>query len=126
MQKLARSEKSAAYAADSGFLEAVLHGLSLPQKTLPSRFLYDEAGSALFERITELPEYYPTRTEIALLNSCGGESETACRAEPRLWNSVRVPAAKPSCCSEPSTAPAPTYRSIYPLPRFIPPRGASA
>jgi dimethylhistidine N-methyltransferase len=73
MQKLARSEETAAYAADSGFLEAVLHGLSLPQKALPSRFLYDEAGSALFERITELPEYYPTRTEIALLDSCGGE-----------------------------------------------------
>ncbi len=73
MQKLARLEKSAAHAADSGFLEAVLHGLSLPQKALPSRFLYDEAGSALFERITELPEYYPTRTEIAMLDSYGGE-----------------------------------------------------
>ena len=48
------------------------YGLSLPQKALPSRFFYDEAGSGLFEQITELPEYYPTRTEIALLKSSGG------------------------------------------------------
>ena len=71
MQKLARFE-TAVPAKDSDFLEAVLHGLSLPQKALPSRFFYDEAGSRLFERITELPEYYPTRAEIALLKSCGG------------------------------------------------------
>ncbi|MGO9544582.1 MAG: L-histidine N(alpha)-methyltransferase [Rhodomicrobium sp.] len=56
--------------ADSEFLEAVLHGLALPQKALPCRFFYDEAGSELFERITKLPEYYPTRTEIALLRCC--------------------------------------------------------
>lgn len=77
MQKLAKLESPAAYGASSDFLEAVLHGLSLPQKALPSRFFYDEAGSELFERITDLPEYYPTRAEIALLRSCGediGES----------------------------------------------------
>jgi dimethylhistidine N-methyltransferase len=56
--------------ADSGFLREVLRGLSLPQKALPSRFFYDERGSELFEDITRLPEYYPTRTEIALLKSC--------------------------------------------------------
>ena len=70
MQKLASPERSP-QAASGDFLEAVLEGLSLPQKALPSRFFYDEAGSALFERITALPEYYPTRTEIALLNSYG-------------------------------------------------------
>ncbi len=70
MQKLARSESTAALSASSDFREAVLHGLSLPQKALPSRFFYDEAGSGLFERITGLPEYYLTRTEIALLNEC--------------------------------------------------------
>jgi L-histidine Nalpha-methyltransferase len=57
--------------AEAGFLKEVLHGLSLPQKTLPSRFFYDERGSDLFEEITRLPEYYPTRTEIGLLKSYG-------------------------------------------------------
>ncbi|MGO9458710.1 MAG: L-histidine N(alpha)-methyltransferase [Rhodomicrobium sp.] len=59
--------------ATGGFREEVLRGLSLRQKALPSRFLYDKRGSELFERITELPEYYPTRTEIALLKSSGPE-----------------------------------------------------
>jgi dimethylhistidine N-methyltransferase len=53
------------------FLAEVLHGLSLPQKALPSRFFYDARGSELFERITELPEYYLTRTEIGLLKARG-------------------------------------------------------
>lgn len=55
-------------AASDRFLRDVLHGLSQPQKTLPSQYFYDEAGSVLFEQITELPEYYPTRTEIGILN----------------------------------------------------------
>ena len=45
----------------------VLEGLSRPRKRLPSKHLYDAEGSRLFEAITELPEYYPTRTEAALL-----------------------------------------------------------
>ena len=57
--------------ATKEFREAVLFGLSQKQKTVPSRFFYDSAGSELFERITELPEYYPTRAEIALLKACG-------------------------------------------------------
>ncbi len=57
--------------AGKEFLKEVLFGLSLPQKSLPSRYFYDARGSELFERITELPEYYPTRTEIGLLRSCG-------------------------------------------------------
>ena len=49
-------------------LEAdVRRGLTAPQKSLPPKYFYDRAGSLLFERITELPEYYPTRTESALL-----------------------------------------------------------
>ena len=51
----------------SAFLEDVLAGLSRPQKSLPSKWLYDEEGSRLFEAITELPEYYPTRTELSIL-----------------------------------------------------------
>jgi L-histidine N-alpha-methyltransferase len=41
--------------------------LTARQKSLPAKYFYDRAGSLLFERITELPEYYPTRTESALL-----------------------------------------------------------
>lgn len=45
----------------------ILSGLGEPQKRLPSRYFYDAAGSRLFEDITRLPEYYPTRTEISIL-----------------------------------------------------------
>ena len=48
------------------FLEDVIAGLSLPQKTLPPKYFYDAAGSKLFERICRLPEYYLTRTELGL------------------------------------------------------------
>jgi dimethylhistidine N-methyltransferase len=50
------------------FRSDVLTGLAQPQKTLPSRWLYDDKGSELFEAITKLEEYYLTRTEIAILN----------------------------------------------------------
>lgn len=54
---------------DSGKKDAedVVRGLTSTPKTLPSRFFYDSYGSQLFERICELPEYYPTRTEEAIL-----------------------------------------------------------
>jgi len=48
------------------FLEDVIAGLSLPQKTLPPKYFYDAAGSKLFERICRLPEYYLTRAELSL------------------------------------------------------------
>lgn len=51
------------------FLRDVLDGLSQPQKTLPCQYFYDHAGSELFEQITELAEYYPTRTEIGILRA---------------------------------------------------------
>lgn len=59
------------------FLADVVDGLSKPQKTLACRWLYDEAGSDLFEQITELPEYYPTRTEISILNQHADEIVSA-------------------------------------------------
>ncbi len=49
------------------FRDDVLEGLARPHKSVPPKWLYDERGSALFEAITDLPEYYPTRTETALL-----------------------------------------------------------
>lgn len=53
----------------SSFAAAALRGLGERQKTLPCQFLYDEAGSILFEQITDVPEYYPTRTEIGILEA---------------------------------------------------------
>ena len=47
--------------------EDVRRGLTARRKSLPPKYFYDPAGSALFERITDLPEYYLTRTENALL-----------------------------------------------------------
>ena len=51
----------------SAFETDVLTGLAKPQKAIPPKYFYDAEGSRLFEAITELPEYYPTRTEIGLL-----------------------------------------------------------
>ncbi|KAB7647537.1 L-histidine N(alpha)-methyltransferase [Polymorphobacter fuscus] len=51
----------------SDFAAAVRAGLAQPQKVIPARFFYDRLGSELFEAITDLPEYYPTRTEVGLL-----------------------------------------------------------
>ena len=56
------------HAADS-FLDDVLVGLAQSQKKLSSKYFYDERGSQLFDDICELPEYYPTRTETALLET---------------------------------------------------------
>lgn len=55
--------------AQSGddFRSDVLAGLSAARKAIPARWFYDHRGSELFEEITQLPEYYPTRTERALL-----------------------------------------------------------
>jgi len=55
------------------FGRTVLEGLSQPQRTLAARFFYDAHGSALFEQITVLPEYYLTRTETQLLDRHAGE-----------------------------------------------------
>src|SRR5215471_12106169 len=49
------------------FASEAIAGLSAKPKRLPAKYFYDLAGSALFERITQLQEYYPTRCEIALL-----------------------------------------------------------
>ena len=54
------------------FLDDVLTGLARPQKTLPSKYFYDARGCELFEQICELPEYYPTRTELAIMREHAG------------------------------------------------------
>lgn len=51
----------------AALLADALAGLSAARKTLPCKWLYDAEGARLFEAITRLPEYYPTRTEIGIL-----------------------------------------------------------
>jgi L-histidine N-alpha-methyltransferase len=62
----------------AGFLASALRadalaGLSKTPKSLPPKWFYDANGSALFEKITELPEYYPTRAERSILSSSAAE-----------------------------------------------------
>jgi dimethylhistidine N-methyltransferase len=51
----------------------VLTGFTRAQKAIPPKYFYDAAGSRLFDAITELPEYYPTRTETAMLREYADE-----------------------------------------------------
>lgn len=60
-------------AAESSFADDVLAGLSATPKALPPKYLYDELGSALFDAITKLPEYYLTRAETEILREWGWE-----------------------------------------------------
>jgi dimethylhistidine N-methyltransferase len=59
------------------FREDVLAGLAKPRKELPCKYLYDARGSQLFDAICELPEYYPTRTEVAILREHAHEMADA-------------------------------------------------
>src|ERR1700677_1393711 len=62
----------AGFLADSLRADA-LAGLTATPKSLPPKWFYDANGSALFEKITELPEYYPTRAERSILRAVSGE-----------------------------------------------------
>ncbi|MEG3144580.1 L-histidine N(alpha)-methyltransferase [Sphingomonas sp. RT2P30] len=53
--------------ADPAFRADVLNGLATRPRAIPARWFYDRRGSELFEAITDLPEYYPTRTEMGIL-----------------------------------------------------------
>lgn len=55
--------------SDPRMLAEVAEGLAAPQKELPPKYFYDHRGSELFEEITRLPEYYPTRTERGILEA---------------------------------------------------------
>ena len=55
------------------FLDDVVAGLVAEPKRLPPKYFYDQIGSELFQRITALPEYYLTRTEIGILEARAGE-----------------------------------------------------
>jgi L-histidine N-alpha-methyltransferase len=56
-------------AASDSFADHVINGLGDSPKWLSAKYFYDAAGSALFEEITRLPEYYPTRTELKILDA---------------------------------------------------------
>jgi len=58
-------------------LRQLLRGLAKPQKWISSMYFYDAAGSHLFDRITTLPEYYLTRTELAIMRERGAEMAAA-------------------------------------------------
>jgi dimethylhistidine N-methyltransferase len=58
-------------ASDPQFAADVLAGLKTTPKRVPAKYFYDAAGSQLFEEITELPEYYPTRCEMKILRDHG-------------------------------------------------------
>ncbi len=53
---------------EQGFAEDVAYGLTRKEKFIPSKYFYDEAGSELFDKICELPEYYLTRKELEILD----------------------------------------------------------
>jgi dimethylhistidine N-methyltransferase len=72
MNALSRNQPQA-----GDFQRDALAGLTGAQKTLPAKYFYDAAGSALFEAITQLPEYYPTRIELALLRAIGPQLREA-------------------------------------------------
>src|SRR6202040_907449 len=57
----------------TAFASDVIDNLSQHPKRLSPKYFYDAAGSELFEQITVLPEYYPTRTELSILRDRGGE-----------------------------------------------------
>jgi L-histidine Nalpha-methyltransferase len=75
----------ATYLSPSSYLEAlradVLAGLTSTPKTLPPKYFYDERGSELFDEITRLEEYYPTRTERAILTERATEIATISAAD---------------------------------------------
>ena len=80
----------------ASFLDDVIAGLSAPRKSLPPKYFYDERGSRLFDAICELPEYYPTRTELAHARGTPRPKSRAHRpGVPRSSNTAADRAARP-------------------------------
>lgn len=80
---------------NSSVLELVMLGLSKEQKAIPPKLLYDELGSEIFEKICDLPEYYPTRAEKEILGKyaaemCGMIGEEALIIEPGSGSGEKV------------------------------------
>src|SRR5579863_10162857 len=73
MVALARSRAQPQNIDASAFEADILDGLNATPKRVPAKYFYDGTGSLLFERITELPEYYPTRCEMSILRDNAAE-----------------------------------------------------
>ena len=58
-------------------LDELIDGLRQPEKMISPKYFYDERGSQLFEEITQLPEYYPTETELGIMRDNIGEIAAA-------------------------------------------------
>ena len=85
-------EQTSAFAAD------VLEGLSQQPKRLAPKYFYDAAGSELFEQITLLPEYYPTRTELGILRDRAARYARSFPKARRWSNSARARPPRFGCC----------------------------
>ncbi|BBX49086.1 L-histidine N(alpha)-methyltransferase [Mycolicibacterium poriferae] len=81
MTDLSLDNYLAADAADAALRRDVRDGLTQQPKTLPPKWFYDAVGSDLFDQITRLPEYYPTRAEAQILAARAGEIATASGAD---------------------------------------------
>ena len=81
MTDLSLDNYLAADAADAALRRDVRDGLTQQPKTLPPKWFYDAVGSDLFDQITRLPEYYPTRAEAQILATRAGEIATASGAD---------------------------------------------
>jgi dimethylhistidine N-methyltransferase len=73
MSAPARNPRREKDCTEQAFARDVIAGLTAQPKRLSPKYFYDEAGSELFERITELSEYYPTRCELAILDRHAAE-----------------------------------------------------
>jgi len=67
--------------ATGGLVDDVRRGLAAQPRTLPPKWLYDDRGSALFDQITRLPDYYPTERERAIMRDHAGEIATVSGAD---------------------------------------------
>ncbi len=74
-------------------------GLTASPKELAPKYFYDERGSQLFEQITELPEYYPTRAERQPSSASAPPRSSPRRASPARWSSSALaPPPRPATC----------------------------
>lgn len=105
-QMLATTELNTVFDENIALKQELLNGLCAKEKFINPKFFYDEYGSQLFEKIMQLPEYYPSRTEMALLEKYKNEiSKTIGKnkvlIEPGAGNCEKVqyilPTLKPKC-----------------------------